>query len=65
MRTFKKAIYSKIDVFEKFESVINLEMRGQIKKKWILSIWVTRITYMHYRQNLGRSRAILHFLWVL
>ena len=29
---FKKALHSKIDVFIKFESAINLEIRGQIKK---------------------------------
>ena len=33
MRIFKKALHSKIDVFVKFESAINLEIRGQIKKK--------------------------------
>ena len=33
MGIFKKALYSKIDVFVKFESAINLEIRGQIKKK--------------------------------
>ena len=33
MGIFKKDLYSKIDVFVKFESAINLEIRGQIKKK--------------------------------
>ena len=33
MRIFKKALHSKIDVFVKFESAINLEIRGEIKKK--------------------------------
>ena len=33
MRIFKKVLYSKIDVFVKFESAINLEIQGQIKKK--------------------------------
>ena len=34
MRLFEKALHSKIDVFVKVESVINLEIiRGQIKKK--------------------------------
>ena len=33
MRILKKARPSKIDVFVKFESAINLEIRGQIKKK--------------------------------
>ena len=32
MRIFKKVVHSKIDVFVKFESAINLEIRGQIKK---------------------------------
>ena len=32
MGIFKKALHSKIDVFVKFESTINLELRGQIKK---------------------------------
>ena len=30
MEIFKKALHSKIDVFVKFESAINLEIRGQI-----------------------------------
>ena len=33
MGIFIKALHSKIDVFVKFESAINLEIRGQIKKK--------------------------------
>ena len=33
MGIFKKALHSEIDVFVKFESAINLEIRGQIKKK--------------------------------
>ena len=33
MGIFKNAFHSKIDVFVKFESIINLEIRGQIKKK--------------------------------
>ena len=33
MRILKKTRHSKIDVFVKFESAINLEIRGQIKKK--------------------------------
>ena len=57
----KNALHSKIDVFVKFESAINLEIRGQIKKKWIPSIWGTRTICMHFHQNLGRSRLVLHF----
>ena len=53
----KKALHSKIDVFIKFESAINLEIRGQIKKKtWIPSIWLTGTICMHFHQNLDRSR---------
>ena len=33
MGIFRNTVYSKIDVFVKFESAINLEIRGQIKKK--------------------------------
>ena len=33
MGIFKTALHSKIDVFVKFESAINMEIRGQIKKK--------------------------------
>ena len=63
MGIFKKTLHSKIDVFVKFESVINLEIRGQTKKKtWIPSIWVTKTICMHIHQNLGRSRLVLHFL---
>ena len=48
MGILKKNVYSKIDVFVKFESAINLEIKVQIKKKnWIPSIWVIRITYMY------------------
>ena len=56
MGIIKKALHSKIDVFVKFESAINLEIRGQIKKKWIPSVWVTGTICMHFHQNLGRSR---------
>ena len=57
MGTFKKALHSKIDVFVKFESAINLEIRVQIfKKSCIPSILVTRTISMHCHQNLGRSR---------
>ena len=34
MGIFKKALHSKIDVFVIFESSINLEIRGQIKKNF-------------------------------
>ena len=36
MGIFRKALHSKIDVFVKFESAINLEIRGQIKKNGFL-----------------------------
>ena len=56
MGFLKKALHSKIDVFVKYQSAINLEMKGQIKKKWIPSIWVTGTICMHFHQNLGWSR---------
>ena len=66
MGIFKKALHSKTDVSVKFESAINLEIRGQIlKKTWIPSIWVTRTICMHFHQNLGRSRLVLHFFGVI
>ena len=39
MGIFKKALHSKIDVFVKFESAINLEIRGQIKKKIVFLLF--------------------------
>ena len=45
MGIFLNAVYSKIAVFVKFESAINLEIKVKIKT-WIPFIWVTRITYM-------------------
>ena len=33
MGIFKNAVYSKIDIFVKFESAINLEIKVQILKK--------------------------------
>ena len=56
MRIFKNAVHSKIDVFVKVESAINLRIRGQIKKNWIPSIWVTGTICIKFHQNLGRSR---------
>ena len=40
MGTFKKALHSKIDVFVKFESAINLEISGQFKKKNLYSFYL-------------------------
>ena len=65
MGIIKKALHSKIDVFVKFESAINLEIRGQIKKNWIPSIWVTGTICMHFHQNLGRRRLGLFFLTLI
>ena len=47
MGIFKKALYSKIDVFVKFESVINLEVRAQIKKKTNLDYF-----YLGYKDHM-------------
>ena len=66
MGIFEKALHSKIEVFVKFESAINLEIRGHIKKKnWIIFIWVTGTICKYFHQNLGRSRLILHFFGVI
>ena len=62
---FQKALHSKINVFVKFEIAINLEITSWIKKNWIPSIWVTGTICMHFHQNLGRSRLILHFFGVI
>ena len=52
---------NKIDSFVKFESAINLGIRGQIYKKkkeaWIPSIWVTGTISMQFHQNLRRSHV--------
>ena len=61
MGNFEKAPHSKIDVFVKFESAINLETEVKLKQKGNPSIWVTRTICMHFHQNLGRSRLVLHF----
>ena len=64
MGIFKKALHSKIDVFVKFESAINLEIRGQTKKTtWFPSIWVTGTICMYFHQNLGRSRLGHWVIW--
>ena len=40
MGIFKKALHLKTDVFVKFESAINLEIRGQIEKKTLDSFYL-------------------------
>ena len=40
MGIFLNAVYSKIDVFVKFESAINLEIKVQIKKKYFDSFYL-------------------------
>ena len=55
MGIFKRPLTRKFDVFVKFESARNLEIRGEIKKRF-LSIWVTRTICKHFHQNLGRIR---------
>ena len=47
MGSFKKALHSKIDVFVEFESVINLEIRGQIKKKHLCSFYLGYKDHMY------------------
>ena len=40
MGIFKNPLYSKIDVFVKFESAINLEIKVQIKKIYLDSFYL-------------------------
>ena len=47
MGIFKKALHSKIDVFVKFESAINLEIRGQILKKTLDSFYLGYKDHMY------------------
>ena len=47
MGIIKKALHSKIDVFVKFESAINLEIRGQIKKKDLDSFYLGHRDHMY------------------
>ena len=47
MGIFKKALHSKIDVFVKFESAINLEIRGQILKKPLDSFYLGYKDHMY------------------
>ena len=66
MGIFKKDLLSKIDVFVKFESAINLETRGQIKKNWIPSIWVTRTIHMYALPSKSGSEPFsFAFYWGL
>ena len=53
MKIIKKAVHSKIDVFVKFESAINLEVKLEKNPP----IWVTGTICMQFHQNLGRSRV--------
>ena len=46
MGIFKKALPSKIDVFVKFESAINLEIRGPILKKLVFLLFVLQGPYV-------------------
>ena len=47
MGIFKKALHSKIDVSVKFESAINLEIRGQILKKNLDSFYLSYKDHMY------------------
>ena len=46
MGIFLNAVYTKIDVFVKFESAINLEIRGQIKKKPVFLLFGSQGPYV-------------------
>ena len=57
MGIIKKALHSKIDVFVKFESAINLEIRGQIKKKKLDSFYLGHRDHMYAFSSKSGSEA--------
>ena len=66
MGIFKKALHSKIDVFVKFESAINLEIRGQIKKKKLDSFYLGHRDHMYAFSSKSGSepfRALGDLTW--
>ena len=65
MGIIKKALHSKIDVFVKFESAINLEIGGQIKKK-MDSFYLGHKDHMYAFSSKSRSepfRALGDLTW--
>ena len=61
MGTFKKALHSKIGVFVKFESAINLEIRGQIKKKLVFLLFgLQDIRYKIFISGINAHRLKIH-----
>ena len=54
MGIFKNAVYSKIDVFVKFESAINLEIKVQISKKNGFLLFESQRSHIctHYSQQI-------------
>ena len=78
MGIFKKALHSKIDVFVKFESAINLEIRGQIFKNFIkycmyVCCWnkcenvhcIFNFIFFNPICEKTRNNTLLNFLYVL
>ena len=66
MGIIKKALHSKIDVFVKFESAINLEIRGQIKKKILDSFYLGHRDHMYAFSSKSGSepfRALGDLTW--
>ena len=65
MGIFLNIVYSKIDVFVKFESAINLEIRGQIEKN-LYSYYLGDKDHMYaLSSKSARSRLDLHFFGVI
>ena len=59
MGIIKKALHSKIDVFVKFESAINMEIKDQIKKKLNSFLTITAVVMIPiYSFGIYDSRAI-------
>ena len=55
MGIFKNAVYLKIDVFVKFESAINLEISGQIKKTTLDSFYLGYKDHMYALSSKSES----------
>ena len=65
MGIFKQALHSKIDVFVKIESAIDLEIRGQIKKK-LDSFYLSHMDHMYAFSSKSESepfRALGDLTW--
>ena len=63
MGIIKKALHSKIDVFVKFESAINLEIRGQIKKRTEFLLFGSHMYAFSSKSGSEPFRALGDLTW--